>query len=456
MKKCRFPALLAVLTLLTALLLPLSVSAVEDPGLTCRNAILLDATYDEVLYDKGAYEKVYPASITKVMTALLVLEAVDAGQLTLDTPITATAEALEVPKDSSTAKIQVGDTYTLEQYLYCLLLPSGNEVAQILAITVDGSIEAFVDHMNRRAEELGCLGTHFANPHGYHDDNHYTTAYDITRYMKAAMEYDLFQTILTSPNYTLPANGVSEERIIRNTNALTSNWTYTDYLYGPGTGGKTGTTDEAGNCLVETAQKGDMSLISVILGAEEVDLGNGDVDHRQFSETIKLLDWGFDNFQRVTLTPDESLVAKVQVNLSTQADEVNVKPLGSITRTLPKDVDPDQVEMTINLFSESVDAPVEAGQVLGVLTLSYDGVDYGKLDLVADTSVERSDFLYYKDQVESFFRNAGVRLLLAVVLIAVVIVLLRVLVFRKRRRYRSGVGIGGGSRRGHYSGRRRR
>ena len=456
MKKCRFPALLAVLTLLTALFLPLSVSAVEDPGLTCRNAILLDATYDEVLYDKGAYEKVYPASITKVMTALLVLEAVDAGQLTLDTPITATAEALEVPKDSSTAKIQVGDTYTLEQYLYCLLLPSGNEVAQILAITVDGSIEAFVDHMNRRAEELGCLGTHFANPHGYHDDNHYTTAYDITRYMKAAMEYDLFQTILTSPNYTLPANGVSEERIIRNTNALTSNWTYTDYLYGPGTGGKTGTTDEAGNCLVETAQKGAMSLISVILGAEEVDLGNGDVDHRQFSETIKLLDWGFDNFQRVTLTPDESLVAKVQVNLSTQADEVNVKPLGSITRTLPKDVDPDQVEMTINLFSESVDAPVEAGQVLGVLTLSYDGVDYGKLDLVADTSVERSDFLYYKDQVESFFRNAGVRLLLAVVLIAVVIVLLRVLVFRKRRRYRSGVGIGGGSRRGHYSGRRRR
>ena len=456
MKKCRFPALLAVLTLLTALFLPLSVSAVEDPGLTCRNAILLDATYDEVLYDKGAYEKVYPASITKVMTALLVLEAVDAGQLTLDTPITATAEALEVPKDSSTAKIQVGDTYTLEQYLYCLLLPSGNEVAQILAITVDGSIEAFVDHMNRRAEELGCLGTHFANPHGYHDDNHYTTAYDITRYMKAAMECDQFQTILTSPNYTLPANGVSEERIIRNTNALTSNWTYTDYLYGPGTGGKTGTTDEAGNCLVETAQKGDMSLISVILGAEEVDLGNGDVDHRQFSETIKLLDWGFDNFQRVTLTPDESLVAKVQVNLSTQADEVNVKPLGSITRTLPKDVDPDQVEMTINLFSESVDAPVEAGQVLGVLTLSYDGVDYGKLDLVADTSVERSDFLYYKDQVESFFRNAGVRLLLAVVLIAVVIVLLRVLVFRKRRRYRSGVGIGGGSRRGHYSGRRRR
>ena len=455
MKKCRFPALFAAVTLLVTLFLPMSAAALEDPGLTCRNAILLDATYDEILYDKGGRDKVYPASITKVMTALLVLEAVDAGQLTLDTPITATAEALEVPEGSSTAKIQVGDTYTVEQYLYCLLLPSGNEVAQILAIAVDGSVDAFVDRMNQRAEELGCEGTHFANPHGFHDPDHYTTAYDITRFMKAAMEYDLFQTILTSPNYTLPANGVSEERIIRNTNALTSNWTYTQYLYGPGTGGKTGTTDEAGNCLVETAQEGDMSLISVILGAEEVELPDGKTDARQFSETIKLLEWGFDNFHRVTLSPEDTLVASVKVNLSSQADAVNVKPLGSVTRTLPKDIDLDKVEMTPSLFSEEVDAPVEAGQVLGTLVIKYEGTEYGTLDLVADTSVERSDFLYYKDQVETFFQNAGVKLVLAVVLILVVVVLLRVLVFRKRRRYRSGAGMGIG-RRGHYSGRRRR
>ena len=455
MKKCRFPALFAAVTLLVTLFLPMSAAALEDPGLTCRNAILLDATYDEILYDKGARDKVYPASITKVMTALLVLEAVDAGQLTLDTPITATAEALEVPEGSSTAKIQVGDTYTVEQYLYCLLLPSGNEVAQILAIAVDGSVDAFVDRMNQRAEELGCEGTHFANPHGFHDPDHYTTAYDITRFMKAAMEYDLFQTILTSPNYTLPANGVSEERIIRNTNALTSNWTYTQYLYGPGTGGKTGTTDEAGNCLVETAQEGDMSLISVILGAEEVKLPDGKTDARQFSETIKLLEWGFDNFHRVTLSPEDTLVASVKVNLSSQADAVNVKPLGSVTRTLPKDIDLDKVEMTPSLFSEEVDAPVEAGQVLGTLVIKYEGTEYGTLDLVADTSVERSDFLYYKDQVETFFQNAGVKLILAVALLLVVAVLLRVLVFQKRRRYRSGVGMGG-RRRGHYSGRRRR
>ena len=460
MKTRRFFSLFFLLVLMASLVLTPASAADEESGVTppelhCEAMLLVDANTGRMVYGKNEHEQMYPASLTKIMTALLVLEAVDAGQLTLDTPITATAEALEVPEGSSTAKIQVGDTYTLEQYLYCLLLPSGNEVAQILAIAVDGSVEAFVDHMNQRAEELGCEGTHFANPHGYHDDNHYTTAYDITRFMKAAMEYDLFQTILTSPNYTLPANGVSEERIIRNTNALTSNWTYTQYLYGPGTGGKTGTTDEAGNCLVETARKGDMYLISVILGAEEVKQADGNTDARQFSETIKLLNWGFDNFQRVTLSPDETLVTKVKVNLSTQADEVNVKPLGSITRTLPKDIDLEQVEMVPSLFSESVDAPVEAGQVLGILTIRYDGTEYGRLDLVADTAVERSDFLYYKHQVETFFQNAGVRLLLVVVLVIVVIVLLRVLVFRKRRRYRSGVGMGAG-RRGHYSGRRRR
>ena len=454
MKKTRFPALLLAVTLLAALFLPLSAAAVEDPGLTCRNAILLDAAYDEVLYDKGAYEKAYPASITKVMTALLVLEAVDAGELSLSTPVTATAEALAVPEESSVAGILEGETLTVEQLLYCLLIPSGNEVAQILAIAVDGSVNAFVEHMNQRAKELGCQGTHFVNPHGLHDPDHYTTAYDITRYMKAAMEYDLFQTILTSPNYTLPPTNMSpEERIVRNTNALTSNYYILGYLYGPGTGGKTGTTGEAGHCLVESAQDGDMTLISVVLGAEEVKLEDGSTDCRQFRETIELLDWGFQNFERVTLSPDETLVAKVQVNLSSQADEVNVKPIGSITRTLPKDVDPEQVEMEVNLFSESVDAPVEAGQVLGVLVLSYDGTEYGKLDLVADTPVERSDFLYYKNQVELFFQNAGVKLLLAVVLLLAAIVLLRVLVFRKRRRYYAGAGAG---RRGHYSGRRRR
>ena len=160
----------------------------------------------------------------------------------------------------------------------------------------------------------------------------------------------------------IPATNLSEERTVRNTNALTSNWTYTGYLYRRGTGGKTGSTDEAGKCLVETAKDGDTYLISVILGSGPVTDANGEERQGQFYETIRLLDWGFDNFRRVTLAPEGTLVAKVKVNLSTQADEVNVKPQGEVTRTLPKDVDLDRVEMVPRLFSESVDAPVEAGR----------------------------------------------------------------------------------------------
>lgn len=453
MKKYRIPALLLSLVLMLNLL-ALPAAALEEPELQCTHAILVDANYGEVLYAKKADEKAYPASITKVMTALLVLEAMDSGKLTREQQITAGPTALQdMSPKASTANLKPGDTLTVEQLLYCLLLPSANEAAQILAEAVDGDQAAFVEHMNQRAKELGCQGTHFVNVHGFHDPNHYTTAYDIALMMQAAMEHELFQTIITSPNYVIPATNLSEERTVRNTNALTSNWTYTGYLYRRGTGGKTGSTDEAGKCLVETAKDGDTYLISVILGSGPVTDANGEERQGQFYETIRLLDWGFDNFRRVTLAPEGTLVAKVKVNLSTQADEVNVKPQGEVTRTLPKDVDLDRVEMVPRLFSESVDAPVEAGQVLGTMVLSYEGTEYGTLDLVADTSVERSQLLYYKSQVEHFFQNSGVKLILAVVLIVGAVVLLRLLVFRRSRRYRAGMGAG---RRGHYSGRRRR
>lgn len=453
MKIRRFLSVFLLTLLLTGLFCVPQASAVDLPQVNAKAALLMDYESGRMLYGLNERDTEYPASITKVMTALLTLEAVDQGVLTLDQQVAAPSLVNDMDPTGSSADIKEGEVLTVEQLLYCLLLPSANEAAQILAEAVDGDQAAFVEHMNQRAKELGCQGTHFVNVHGFHDPNHYTTAYDIALMMQAAMEHELFQTIITSPNYVIPATNLSEERTVRNTNALTSNWTYTGYLYRRGTGGKTGSTDEAGKCLVETAKDGDTYLISVILGSGPVTDANGEERQGQFYETIRLLDWGFDNFRRVTLAPEGTLVAKVKVNLSTQADEVNVKPQGEVTRTLPKDVDLDRVEMVPRLFSESVDAPVEAGQVLGTMVLSYEGTEYGTLDLVADTSVERSQLLYYKSQVEHFFQNSGVKLILAVVLIVGAVVLLRLLVFRRSRRYRAGMGAG---RRGHYSGRRRR
>ena len=453
MKKYRLFALVLVVSIMTTLLLPFQSLALEPPEFHGKNAILVDANYNEVLYEVGGYDKVYPASITKVMTALLTLEAIEAGQITAQTQVTASATATTIPEGSSTANIQAGEVLTVEQLLYCLLLPSANEASQILAETVAGDIDTFVDMMNDKAKELGCENTHFANPHGFHDPDHYTTPYDITLFMKAAMEYDLFQDIVTSPNYTIPATNLSEERIVRNTNALTSNWKYTGYLYTPGTGGKTGSTDEAGKCLVETAKKGDSYLISVVMGEPEtITLADGTEKIAEFYDTIQLLDWGFENFQRTVISEDSEVVAKVNVTLSTQTDQVMVRPSGTIARTLPKDVDVDQMEKVINLFNDTVEAPVEQGEVLGTMVLKYEGEEYGTLDLVADSSVERSELLYRLDRIQKFFQNWWVKLLLVIVVVAVVVLLLRIFVFRKRRRY-SGVGA---AKRGRYSGRRRR
>ena len=267
MKKYRIPALLLSLVLMLNLLV-LPAAAIEEPELQCTHAILVDANYDEVLYEVGGHDKVYPASITKVMTALLVLEAIDSGKLTKDQQITAGPTTLQdMSGNYSTANLEPGDVLTVEQLLYCLLLPSANEAGNILAVAVDGSIEAFVEHMNTRAKELGCKGTHFVNPHGLHDPDHYTTAYDISLYMTEALKHELFRTIIHTATYVLPATAHMGEQTFYNTNALISNFHYSGYVYDKCIGGKTGTTDEAGRCLVAAAESGDTLLISVILGS---------------------------------------------------------------------------------------------------------------------------------------------------------------------------------------------
>lgn len=455
MKKYRFLSLFLFAAVVCSLLVPAS-AAQEDLDLFCTKALLLDANHGEVLYDMNGSERAAPASTTKLMTCLLVLEAVQSGQLSLSTPITAGETTYQgLSGNFSTANIKVGEVLTVEELLYCLMLPSANEAANVLAVAVDGSIEDFVSHMNRRAGELGCEGTHFANPHGMDQENHYTTAYDLALMMQACLEHDEFTTVTGAPKHTVPATNMSKEREIYNTNGLVSSWTYSTYLYDKCIGGKTGTTDAAGRCLVAAARDGDQVLISVILGSGPMEVpGEEKLKQGQFRESRRLLEYGFNNFHRVTITRGDEPVDTVKVTMSRQADEVNVKPQGSITKTLPKSIDLDDIETDIRLFSKEVEAPVEAGDVMGVMTLSYEGEVYGELDLVAVTSVERSELLHKKQQFFDFFQTTGVKIVIAAAAVVFILVALRLLVFRKRRRP-----VGAGRRvqgRGNYQGTRRR
>ena len=179
--------------------------------------------------------------------------------------------------------------------------------------------------------------------------------------------------------------------------------------------------------------------------------GEENLKQGQFRESIRLLEYGFDNFQRVTITRDSEPVATVKVTMSRQADEVNLKAQGSIVRTLPKSMDLDDIESRISLFAEEVEAPVKEGQLMGVMTLSYEGEVYGTLDLVAVTSVERSELLYKKQQFFAFFQTTGVKLALATGLLLAALLVLRLAVFRKKRRPKAGAHS-----RGNYRGTRMR
>lgn len=451
MKKNRALSFFLTLVLALGLLGPFSAAAtsVDQYHADAKAALLVDTAYGEVLYEQNAHEKLYPASITKVMTALLTIEAVEQGRLSLDQPITAGNIVNDkMISGASTQNIKVGEVMPLRDVLACALIPSANEACNILAETVAGSLTAFVELMNKRAGELGCENTHFTNPHGLHDDNHYTTAWDIYLISNEAMKYPLFREMVTSKNYTVAATNMTKERILHDTNALISNFNRTGYLYEYATGIKTGYTPEAGYCLASAATKGDRSLIAVVLGCERAPGTTGSEGFTYFTETKRLLEFGFNNFSRRSVIDGTKPQHTVPVTLSEEADQVVIEPKGSIEATLPNDWNVSDFTFETESFQESVAAPVEKGQVLGKVTVSYRDKVYGTLDLVAVADVERSELLYRLDQIERFFSQLWVRIVLLALIVLVLILVVRFLLFGKRRR-------GGGRHRSSYGGRRR-
>lgn len=438
MKKYRFSSILLVLATLMSLLCLPAGAAEDELDLYCTNAVLIDANYDEVLYEKNAYDKAYPASMTKVMTALLTLEAIEAGSLTLETMVTVSENAARKDfSNESTANLKAGEQMSVKDLLYCLLLPSANDAAKALAEHLGGSTDNFAQMMNDRAAELGCKGTHFVNPHGLHHPDHYTTAYDMALMFMAAMEHELFLEIIGTASYTAAPTNISGERYFFNTNGLISNLYYSGHTYGKCIGGKTGSTDEAGRCLVAAAKDGDKLMVSVIMGSGPIEQADGRSRQGQFDESKRLLEYGFNNFRRVTISRPDEPVDKVAVTLSRDADEVMVKPIGSVTLTLPSSISEDDIQSEITLFSDSVEAPVAEGQVLGTMRLFHEDQEYGELELVAVTEVARSELLFKKMLFLNFMEEYGARLAIGIVGAVVLILLLVFLLRRKRRRYRS-------------------
>ena len=424
-----------------------ALAAKDDTGdldVEAKAALLADPETGEILYARNIHERLYPASLTKVMTTLLVLEAVDDGRLSMDQVLTASQEAIElVPADGSNAGIKIGEEMKVEDLLYCVMLVSANEGCNILAEAVSGSVDAFVEDMNERAAAIGCEDTHFVNTNGMPDVNHYTTAWDLYRITLEAREHPDFMPLAGSIYHEVPATNLSDARKLYTTNYLISTYRTDYYRYQGAEGIKTGSTSDAGYCLIASATRSGRSLVSVVLGAERIKDEEGATITKSFTETAKLFDWGFNNFSRQVILSEGESIAEVPVTLSQEVNYVKVHPAREVERLIPNDMDPAlDIQRECTFVSESVEAPIQRGQVLGEITLSHGDTVYATVNLLADSDVSASRLLVFQRDLMLFLQKPAVRYSAAAAAGLVVMAAVLRLFFRSRRRRpqsRSGV-----------------
>ena len=239
-----------------------SISDIYDLEVYSECILMMEKDTGDVLYERNAYEKMYPASTTKILSAIIVLERCD-----LDEIATVSSLAIRsVPATYKLSNIQVGERLRVEDLLYTMLIPSANDAANVLAEHVAGSISAFAEIMNDKARELGCTNSNFTNPSGIHDENHYTTAYDLALIAKYAMNFDVFRKIVTTDTYTLPSTDLypKSDRTFTISNSLVRP-SDKAYYYEYATGIKTGFTNPSKDCVVASAKKDDVEFIIVVL-----------------------------------------------------------------------------------------------------------------------------------------------------------------------------------------------
>ena len=431
MKKVRFFSLLLICALLCSLCCAPALAEAKAPEIEAKAALLLDRDTGEILFERKADQKMYPASLTKIMTALLVFEAVDRGEFSLSDAVTATPAAfIGLDELGSTSGLEIGETLTIEQLLACMLINSANEAAGILAIAVDGTVSDFVRHMNEKATELGCENTHFANPSGLHNAEHYTTCRDLYAITRAAMEYPTFMTLCNSKRYEVPATNLHSARTLHSTNYLISNWRALGYLYSGAQGIKTGSTTEAGKCLISTAVRGDRSLFGIVLNSPNtiVREENGKFVQRvgSFIDMSALFDYGFDNFTRCTLAKKNDALAEANVALSRETNYVALQTTEDVERLLPNELTPEKLTRTVSLTEETFLAPIERGAEMGTLIFSSGDTVYAEIPLIAMNDVSASFILTVHYRITRFFSNTVVQIIcLALLLFAVFLFITR-------------------------------
>ncbi len=345
--------------------------------------LLMEASTGQILYEKDINSKMYPASTTKLMTAILVMENCNLSDIA-----TVSATAVNtVPYGYSSAYLQEGENLTIEQLLYVLLIPSANDAANVLAEHIAGSIENFANMMNTKSIELGCKNTNFKNPSGIHDENHYSTAYDLSIIARYAMHFQTIKDIASTTSCSLPKtnkyNGA--DRIFYNTNLLLSS---NDYYYKYATGLKTGYTNPAKDCIVATAKKNDLELIVIILGGDTTK----DNLSQKYLDCKTLFDYGFDNYSIRNVKKSNSVIKQFNVpGATSDTKNLDILVKDDINIFLNNNFNIENLTPEIEL-KENIIAPIKAGSVIGKISYTVNEITYSSC-LIAGNDVEVINFM---------------------------------------------------------------
>lgn len=392
----------------------------DAPETLSPGVILMEESTGTILYEKNSDEAHYPASITKIMTTLLALENGNLSDM-----VTFSDDAINNTEGSGIAR-DYGEQMTLEQCLYGVMLESANECAYAVAEHVGGTVENFVDMMNAKAKELGCTNTHFANPHGLQDENHYTTAHDMALIAQAAYQNETFRIIIGTKMYTIPpTNKHAEETVLRNHHDMLCTYHNANrkYLYPYCVGGKTGYTATANSTLVTYAEKDGMTLICVVMDTQSPN---------QFIDTVNLFDYAFDNFQVLNVAENDT-----DYSAETTVDNGNLNNIAPFVE-LDKDaviVLPKTAEFSDT--SSSVEYNDSDSEIAGSITYTYAGRNVGKAD-IKTTGVVVEGYAFDNESTEEEEQEAVSTVQvkpIVVVLLIVAVILLGVLLFFLKRFY---------------------
>ncbi|MBQ6058720.1 MAG: D-alanyl-D-alanine carboxypeptidase [Clostridia bacterium] len=436
----RFPSSslkrLLCLVLCVALVCSLSLACAasgELPELHCEAALVVHPDTGLILYAKNPDRQLPCSSLAKIMTAMLVLDQFPDLMQTLEVSETAIADL----SGATTASLKAGEVLTVEQLLYCLLLHSAADAANVLAEGVSGNLDSFVEQMNERAEELSLRSTHFHTAYGKDDPQTYSTASDLAKLTQAALKNQTFRDLVKTQYKRIPRTNLSGDRYYFSNNALVISSAERrqteDYYYRYASGVMTGYSSDFGYHISALSNKSDMELVTIVLGAPR-DSQTGEKYH--YTDAKALMNWCYENLQYTMLLSRQTPVCEVPVALSASKDAVTLIATEDLYAVIPTEVELSMLDVQYDL-SENLEAPLTTDDILGQAVFSYDGVEYARCDLHPQSDVDRSIILLLLHRIMTFLSGRYFKLaLLALLVLGLLYFLLALYLNKKRHRSR--------------------